>query len=73
MIFTVGVPEIKVKPIGGSVWESRAAVESYLARIEHPERYKIFGVAARWALDTQPVDGGVWHHLLIDCICISLD
>jgi len=77
VIYTVGkksayesaldeVPDLKKKGrcgwySGGSVWETKEEAAKHC-----PDGYKIYGVLARWNIDTEPSQNGPWHGLLID-------
>lgn len=50
---------------GGSVWQHREDVETYL-RANALSDFSIYGVRARWNIDTCPDGDTGWHELLID-------
>jgi hypothetical protein len=59
-------PDFK-KAKGGSVWQ----LYEDAGRFRH-DGFKIYGVLARWGVDTQPNESGKWHDLLIDAPIVSV-
>jgi len=52
---------------GGSVWQTEVDAQKHC-----PRGYSVYGVKARWGLDTAPSADGDWHDLLVTSDLIKL-
>lgn len=58
---------------GGSVWESAAEAEAYLAANQpRLEPYAVYGVIASWEADTTQVEGEPFRRLMKDSMIVSV-
>jgi hypothetical protein len=75
LLYTLGrddiyIPYMKTKNpkkgVGGSVWKTYDAVKEYINK-HHLKGYQVYGVIARWDIDTRlDPKGNGWHELLIN-------